>query len=175
MIRPLPVLATVALALGATACSSAAAHSANSGKKSSTTTVVTVAPGVPETKGFLRSESTFGTSSVGAPDPTTTVPTERGTRHIDPNSDAGQQVIIAEGSYLLPEWLVANVALPITWTNLSGAPQQIVFDDGGVVSPVIPQGGTFTWKSPGFGVSLTYHTTNGHHAQLTLQNPNIAP
>lgn len=123
-------------------------------------------------EGFLAPETKFGTSTVGAPDPTTSVPTERGTRHIDASNDAGQAVIIAEGGYLLPEWLIAEVTLPITWTNLSGVPQQVVFDDAPVRSPVIPPGGTFSWTSPGYAISLTYHTVHGHHAQLTLQNPN---
>jgi hypothetical protein len=107
-------------------------------------------------------------------DPTTTVPTERGSRPIDPSNDAGQEVVIAKGGYLLPEWLVADVGLPITWTNLSGTPQQVVFDDAPMRSPVIPPGGTFSWTSPGFAISLTYHTVAGHAGKLTLQNPNVS-
>ena len=100
------------------------------------------------------------------------MPTERGTRAINPSNDAGQEAIIAQGGYVLPEWLVADFQLPVTWTNLSGAPQQIIFDNASMHSPVIAPGGTFTWKSPGFAISLTYHTAHGHHARLTLQNPN---
>jgi len=121
---------------------------------------------------FLVPEVNYGTGQEGAPSPTTTVPVERGTRAINPSNDAGQEVIIAKGGYLLPAWLVADVALPITWTNLSGSPQQVVFDDAPMHSPVIPTGGTFTWKSPGYAISLIYHTVNGHGARLTLQNPN---
>jgi hypothetical protein len=125
--------------------------------------------------GFLAPEVKFGVGQLGAPSPTTSVPTEGGRgRPIDPTNDAGQAVIIAKGGYLLPEWLVADYQLPITWTNLSGAPQQIIFDDAPMHSPVIPQGGTFTWTSPGIGISLTYHTATGRHARLTLQNPNDA-
>jgi hypothetical protein len=116
-------------------------------------------------------EVKFGTGQEGAPDPTTTVPVERVGRPINTANDAGQAVIIAKGGYLLPEWLVAEVNLPITWTNLSGVPQQIVFDDAPVHSAIIPSGGTFVWKSPGYAISLTYHTAHGHHAQLTLQSP----
>jgi len=117
-------------------------------------------------------EVKFGTGQAGPANPTTTVPVEVTGRPINVANDAGQAVIIVKGGYLAPEWLLAEVTLPITWTNLSGQPQQIVFDDAPVHSPVIPPGGTFTWKSPGFAVGLTYHTANGHHARLTLQNPN---
>lgn len=117
-------------------------------------------------------EVKFGTGQLGPANPTTTVPVERVGRPINVANDAGQAVIIVKGGYLAPEWLLAEETLPITWTNLSGAPQQVVFDDAPVHSPVIPPGGTFTWKSPGFAVGLTYHTANGHHARLTLQNPN---
>jgi hypothetical protein len=158
------------------ACGAAGANATKTTTTTKATTPgATTVPGVPVNRTFLTPEMTFGSWTTGAPNPATTVPTERGSRPISAVNDAGQQVIIANGAYLLPEWLVANVSYPITWTNLSGKPQQVVFDDGGVRSPVIPPGGTFAWKSPGFAVSLTYHTVNGHHAKLTLQNPSIAP
>jgi hypothetical protein len=56
--------------------------------------------------------------------------------------------------------------------NLSGVAQQVVFNDAPVRSAIIAPGGTFTWNSPGFAVSLRYHTAAGYQAKLTLQNPN---
>jgi hypothetical protein len=125
-------------------------------------------------QGFVTPEVKFGTGQEGAPDPTTSVPTDTGTKPINPLNDAGQEVIIAKGGYLLPQWLVAEVTLPITWTNLSGDSQQVVFNDAPVHSDIIPPGGTFTWKSPGFAISLMYHTANGHTAKITLQSPDAA-
>ncbi len=160
------VLGTLGVAVAA--CGPAAVRATSDTTASTSTTVATR----PST-GFLPPEIKFGTATVGAPSPTTTVPTERGaSRPIDPSNDAGQEVVIAKGGYLLPEWLVAEVNLPITWTNLSGVPQQVVFDDAPVRSPVIAPGATFTWTSPGYAISLTYHTAAGRHARLTLQNPN---
>jgi hypothetical protein len=156
----------------AAGCGSTAAHADTGSPKPSTPSVTSTTAGTLHGQSFLAPEVEFGSGQNGAPDPTTSVPTERGTRPIDATNDAGQEVIIAKGGYLLPEWLVAEVTLPITWTNLSGVPQQIVFDDTPVHSAILAPGATFTWKSPGFAISLRYHTVNGHHAQLTLQNPN---
>lgn len=125
------------------------------------------------TAGFLEPEMKYGTATYGAPDPTTTVPTERGSRPINAANDAGQQVIIAEKGILVPQWLVANVNDPITWTNLSGQPQQVVFDDAPVRSKVIPDLGTFVWTPPGYAVDFAYHVVGGGHARITLQNPNL--
>jgi len=162
------VLALSVVAVMVTACGATAASVITTTTSASTSTT-TVPPPV---GGFVAPEVKFGTAQVGQPDPTTTVPVERGTRHINVANDAGQEVIIAQGGYLVPEWLLAEVTLPVTWTNLSGEPQQIVFDDAPVHSAVLAPGATFTWKSPGFAIGLTYHTAHGHHARLTLQNPN---
>jgi hypothetical protein len=164
VVRQLSVTTLVVLGFIITGCGGTTAPAKSD---TATTSTPTTAVG-----GFLTPEIQFGTGAEGAPDPTTTVPVERGTRPISPSNDAGQEVIIAKGGFLIPEWLVADFALPITWTNLSGVPQQIIFDDAPVHSAVLPPGGTFTWTSPGYAISLTYHTANGHHARLTLQNPN---
>jgi hypothetical protein len=155
----------VAAACGSPAGPARSASTTGSPGSSTTTAPVHVA------KGFVAPEVTFGTGQVGAPSPTTSVPTEVGVRPISPTNDAGQQVIIAKGGYLLPEWLVSDYKLPITWTNLSGVAQQVIFDDAPMHSPIIAPGATFTWSSPGIGISLTYHTATGRHARLTLQNP----
>jgi hypothetical protein len=156
------------LALVMTACGSPTAHAGVDTTNAATTTTAGATP----VGGFVTPEVKYGTGQVGAPDPTTSVPTDRGTDPINPAQDAGQAVIIAKGGYLLPEWLIAEETLPITWTNLSGVPQQVIFDTAPVHSQIIPAGGTFTWMSPHFAINLTYHTAHGHHAQLTLQNPN---
>ena len=165
----------VAVALAALVALGGACNTANAARSAKTTTTTTRAPGSQCPKGlggFYEPETKFGTSQSAGPDPTTSVPTERGTRPIDPSNDAGQEVVVAKGGYVLPEWLVAEVTLPITWTNLSAVPQQVVFDDAPICSPVLAPGATFSWKSPGFAVNLTYHIVNGHHGKLTLQNPN---
>ncbi|HVC70608.1 MAG TPA: hypothetical protein VNC61_10195 [Acidimicrobiales bacterium] len=141
--------------------------SSGSATSSSTTSTAPASVG-----GFVTPEVKFGTGEQGAPDPTTTVPVEVTGRPINPANDAGQAVIIDKAGYLIPEWLVAESTLPITWTNLSGKPQQVIFDDAPVHSAVLAPGATFIWTSPGFAINLTYHTANGHHARLTLQNPN---
>jgi hypothetical protein len=160
------MVGVAALLLVAAGCGSNAAHAAGTTTSSTTSTTSAVA----SLAGCAGPKVTFGTATAGAPDPTTSVPTDTGTKPINPSNDAGQEVIIAKGGYLLPAWLVAEEAYPITWTNLSGVPQQIVFNDAPVCSAVIPPGGTFSWKSPGFAISLRYHTAHGHPGQLTLQS-----
>lgn len=156
----------------AAGCGSNAAHAdAGSTTTTATSSSTSTTDGTLHGQAFLPPEIGFGTGQNGAPDPTTSVPTDTGTMPINALNDAGQEVIIAKGGYLLPEWLVAEVIYPVTWTNLSGVPQQIVFDDAPVHSAILAPGATFTWKSK-YAISLRYHTVNGHHAQLTLQSPN---
>jgi hypothetical protein len=170
--------AAAALVFGAvvvtiSACGAASPRVGQSARRTTTTTTTTTTKTTTASQpaAFVTPELKYGTGQVGAPDPTTTVPTETGSRPIDPSNDAGQAVIIDTNGYLVPEWLVANVGLPITWTNLSGVAQQVVFNDAPVRSAIIAAGGTFTWTSPGYAVSLRYHTAAGHQAKLTLQNP----
>jgi hypothetical protein len=177
--RRYPAVIVAGLALCVSACSSGTPH-ATPGTKAPPTTHGTTAPSsttttTTATAKFLAPESDYGTGAVGAPNPTTTVPTERGNRPINVENDAGQEVVIGEHGQLAPEMLVADVSLPITWTNLSGAPQQIVFNDAPLRSPVIAPGQTFTWTSPGYGISLAYHLVNGATGRMVLQNPNTAP
>lgn len=100
---------------------------------------------------------TYGTGSIGAADPTTTVPNERG-QTIQPVLSPGQNIII-EGGRVLPQDLQASISAPIVWYNLSSSPQRIIFDDYKdypVDSGTIPPGGTFTWTPPAGGpVSYT--------------------
>ena len=137
---------------------------------SSNSTSSTVAT-TPTTRPSTAVEIHFGSGQVGPSVPSTTVPVERGTRPINCANDAGQQIIIAKGGYLCPQWLIAEIQLPIIWTNLSGAPQQIIFNDAPVRTAVIAPGGTFTWHSPPYAVGINYHTGVGHQGHLQLQNP----
>ncbi len=171
--RRFALVALVAAGLSLAACGST--HSAAAGKSA---TASTHDKGKDKGKDsdasaqFLTPEMTYGTATYGAPNPGTTIPTERGSRPISATNDAGQQIIIAEHGELVPELLIADAFLPITWTNLSGQPQQVVFDSGGVVSKIIPYEGTFVWTSPGYAVSFRYHVVGGSDAEIQLQNPN---
>lgn len=88
---------------------------------------------------------TFGTGSIGQPDPTTTVPNERGNT-ITPVLAPGQNIIIAS-SGCKPQTLEASVTAPVVWTNLSGKPQRVIFVGFPIDSGTIPAGGTFTWST----------------------------
>ena len=104
---------------------------------------------------------------VGAPSTPTTVPHERGTRPISPVVDNGQQIIITAGGFS-PHQLFADVADPVTWTNLSGKTQQLVFTVLPVKSPPIPAGAQFVWH-PSTAITIAYHSTTGLQGVLTLQ------
>jgi hypothetical protein len=109
----------------------------------------------------------FGSGSVGPPDPTTTVPTERG-NPIPAGFAAGQNIIItAHGFY--PQTLEANISAPVVWTNLSGHPVRIIFDNFAVDSGKIPAGGTFSWTAANV-VALEYRSSSGFSGTLDM-NP----
>jgi len=108
---------------------------------------------------------TFGSGSVGAADPTTTVPTERGTP-IPSGFAAGQNILITKKGFY-PQTLEANVSSPIVWTNLSGSPQRIIFENFPVDSGTIPAGGTFTWSTVNV-VALEYRSASGFRGVLDL-------
>ncbi len=94
----------------------------------------------------------YGTGSIGAPDPTTTLPNEAG-QAIQPGLNPGEHIII-KGGRALPQTLEASYGTPVVWYNLSGSPQRIIFNDYKyypVDSGTIPPGGTFTWTAPSGG------------------------
>lgn len=156
---------TVTLLVGLSALTVLLAACGSSSTPSAATTTPTTRPtDVAEIK--------YGTGTVLPPATKVSVPTERGSRPINCANDAGQEVIIAKGGNLCPAWLDAEVQLPITWTNLSGAPQTIIFNDAPVHTTVIAPGGTFTWHSPPYAIGLDYHTAVGHQAHLQLQSAN---
>jgi len=86
---------------------------------------------------------------------------------IDPVLAAGQTVVITAGGFV-PHRLFADLTVPVTWINDSGAPQQVVFDDGSVHSGVIPPGAWFVWKGT-YGIGIGYHSATGQQGVLTLQ------
>ncbi len=87
----------------------------------------------------------FGAGSIGQPDPTTTVPNERG--NTIPSILAPGQNIIISSAGCKPQTLEASVTAPVVWTNLSGRPQRVTFINFPVDSGTIPAGGTFTWST----------------------------
>ena len=142
------VLAGVSVAAFAlAACSSSPSGSENqSGGKTSTSSGSESAVNAPM-------KVRFGTGSVGQSDPTTTVPNERGTV-IPPVLAPGQNIIIS-GSGCKPQTLEASVSAPVVWTNLSGKPQRVIFENFPVDSGTIPVGGTFTWSTQN-AVAMAY-------------------
>jgi hypothetical protein len=96
--------------------------------------------------------TSFGSGAIGAADPTTTLPNERG-QTIQPGLNPGQNIII-KGGKVLPQTLEASISAPVVWYNLSSTPQRIIFDNyknDSVDSGTIPPGGTFTWTPPSGG------------------------
>jgi hypothetical protein len=106
---------------------------------------------------------------VPAPDTSTTTPREGPGQEVPQNIGAGQQIIITPNGFW-PKTLYANFQVAITWTNLSGHPQNVSFDHIPVSSGTIPVGAQFVWKTH-FGGSYTYSSTSGFHALLVLQAP----
>lgn len=111
----------------------------------------------------------FGTGSIGQPDPTTTVPNERG-NPIEPILSPGQNIIISSSSGCMPETLEANVSAPVVWTNLSGKPQRVVFESFPIDSGTIPAGGTFTWSTQD-AVAMEYKIEPSGKVCKLLMNP----
>jgi hypothetical protein len=87
----------------------------------------------------------FGTGSIAQADPTTTLPNERG--NAIPSILAPGQNIIISSSGCKPQTLEASVTAPVVWTNLTGKPQRVIFENFPVDSGTIPAGGTFTWST----------------------------
>jgi hypothetical protein len=136
--RGAALLAVAAVAVSLAACSSSPSATAGGSSHSSTPSTGVSAVDKPM-------KVTFGTGSIGQPDPTTTVPNERGNT-IPPVLAPGQNIIIAS-SGCKPQTLEASVTAPVVWTNLSGKPQRVIFVGFPIDSGTIPVGGTFTWST----------------------------
>jgi hypothetical protein len=114
----------------------------------------------------------YGTGSIGAADPTTTLPNEAG-QTIEPGLSPGQNIII-KGGRALPQTLEASYGTPVVWYNLSGRPQRIIFNDYKyypVDSGTIPPGATFTWTAPSGGPVAYTLEPSGFIGKVFL-NPN---
>ena len=100
------------------------------------------------------------------------VPTDSGVSVAKNNDVAdGQDVIISVDGFL-PLKLYSTPSESIVWTNLTDQPQQVIFDHFPVTSPVIPPGGTFSWKSAA-SESISYHSASGMHAVVVINPPGI--
>ena len=129
----------------------------------------------PEPKGLSAAHApmrtSFGTGSIGAADPTTTLPNERG-QTIQPEVNPGQNVIIKNGR-VFPQTLESSGSVPVVWYNLSSSPQRIIFDNyknNPVDSGTIPAGGTFTW-TPGSGGPYLYTLEPSGYVAKVVVNP----
>ena len=70
---------------------------------------------------------TYGSGSIGASDPATTLPNERG-QTIQPGLNPGQNIIIKAGR-VFPETLESSGGTPVVWYNLSKTAQRIIFNN----------------------------------------------
>ncbi len=107
---------------------------------------------------------------VPPPDTPTTTPREVPSEPINQYISAGQQIVIEPDGAFWPQSLYATYQVPITWTNLSGRPQKVVFDYIPVQSPEIAPGAQFVWKWRSGG-TLSYHSALGSHAVIYFQTP----
>lgn len=97
------------------------------------------------------------------------------TRPIDPNTDEGQQVIIAPDG-VLPLQLYVPSPCTITWTNLTTKPVKILFSyqGAGQKSPWIAPGGKYSFVVHG-GSSIPYVTSNRYTGLVAVDAQPMAP
>jgi hypothetical protein len=159
-------------AIGLAACSGGSGG-ATSGQGTTTSVVhnTLVTPPKGESAVKVPSHITYGTGSIGAADPTTTLPSELG-QAIQPGLNPGQNIII-KGGRVLPQTLESAPQVAIVWYNLSGKPQRIVFDGAKplVDSGTIPPGGTFTWTPPAGGPINYTLEPSGFSAKVFVNPP----
>jgi len=172
-----PCLLLVAI-LGACSSNSTAGGSAD--KQSTTTSLPTSSTAVPSTA--LPSTTTSfpvtgpsvatiaASKTVTVGGRTVKVPTDSD-RPISSSVADGQEIIISVGGFL-PQRLYSTPSDPIVWTNLTNQPEQVIFDHFPVTSPMIPPGGTFSWKSAA-SESVSYHSSLGDHAVVVINPPGI--
>jgi len=143
--RGAALLAASAAALALAACSSSPTTRSGNGPTTSSSGQISAVD--------KPTKVHFGTGSIAQADPTTTVPNERGNT-ITPILAPGQNIIISSTG-CKPQTLEASVTAPVVWTNLSGKPQRVIFENFPVDSGTIPVGGTFTWSTPD-AVAMAY-------------------
>jgi hypothetical protein len=101
---------------------------------------------------------------------TVKVPTDSG-RPITSEVADGQQIIISAAGFL-PQKLYSTPSVPIVWTNLTDQDEKVTFDYFSVTSPVIPPGGTFSWKTQD-SESIAYRSSSGLHAVVVVNPPGV--
>jgi hypothetical protein len=111
-----------------------------------------------------------GSKTVAVGGRTVTVPTDGG-KPIVQGVDDGQQIVISATGFL-PERLYSDPGSAIIWTNLTNQPQQILFDAFSVTSPVIPPGGSWSWKTQD-SESIAYRSASGLSAVVTVLPPGL--
>jgi hypothetical protein len=177
--RPVLMVSTclaVAILLGA--CGSSPSGSAKPTDKSATTSTTATTAGSTGTStptSFAHvtgpSVATIDSSkTVTVGGRTVKVPTDSG-KPITTDVGDGQQIIISAAGFL-PQKLYSTPTVPIVWTNLTEQDQQVVFDYFSVTSPVIPPGGTFTWKTAA-SESIAYRSSSGMRAVVVVNPPGI--
>ena len=181
LVRTRPVLKmsgclAVAILLGA--CSSGPSGSPKPTDKSNTTptTATTAQSTGPSTATSfahvtgpsLATIDSSKTVTVGGT--TVKVPTDSG-KPITTEDGDGQQIIISAAGFL-PLKLYSTPSVPVVWTNLTDQDQKVAFDYFSVTSPVIPPGGTFSWKTAD-SESIAYHSDSGMRAVVVVNPPGI--
>jgi hypothetical protein len=169
----------LALCCGLGACSSPA--KASDTTKSPGTTVTT---GTPATTAPTDSTSTTQKVALTGPSVsqietektvqvggrTVTVPID-GNKPINASVDDGQEIVISAAGFL-PARLYSNPGEAIVWTNLTDQPQKVMFNAFVVASPVIPAGGTWSWKTQN-SESIAYRSDSGLSAVVTVLPPGL--
>jgi hypothetical protein len=133
-----------------------------------TTPATTTTTKIPLTGPSVTKIDASKTVAVGGK--TVTVPTDGG-KPIVQGVDDGQQIVISSTGFL-PERLYSDPGSAIVWTNLTNQPQQILFDAFSVTSPVIPPGGSWSWKTQD-SESIAYRSASGLSAVVTVLPPGL--
>jgi hypothetical protein len=184
LVRTRPVLnlsACLAVAILLGACASSPSGSAKPTDKSTTTTTTSTTATTAQSTGpstatsfahvtgpSLATIDSSKTVTIGGR--TVTVPTDSG-KPITLDDGDGQQIIISAAGFL-PLKLYSTPSVPIVWTNLTDQDQKVAFDYFSVTSPVIPPGGTFSWKTTD-SESIAYHSDSGMRAVVVVNPPGI--
>jgi len=167
------VSALFAVSLLLSACSSS---KAGSGDGATTSTVGGTSPsgdgtsptsttsGAPQTTTTYYSKGKIVTRS-----PSASAPRQSSGFPVSKDLQSGDQILIYSGAFW-PNQLTANQLVPVTWTNMTKVTQTVSIIGIGVISPPIPPGSQWVWKSTGGGV-LAYKSASGFQAILNLQSP----
>jgi hypothetical protein len=144
-----------------TPASSTPTTTASSGSTTTTTKIPLTGPSVTQID---------ASKTVDVGGKTVAVPTDGG-KPIVQGVDDGQQIVISATGFL-PERLYSDPGSAIVWTNLTNQPQQILFDAFTVTSPVIPPGGSWSWKTQD-SESIAYRSASGLAAVVTVLPPGL--